>query len=621
MTGCSAENVPAWLQRTMAAYPADAKAKLAELYVKFKFDSDQLECFAANHGDVVKADKVPEFQRMLEAEMAVKSAPSAPPKGAATKRALDHTSFLGSASVGSLLAVAGVRVPSERDSEVVSPAPKRAREVGDVKTPKSEGPRPPQDTPENPPRPSLQVSLTKSLNSGNLSKTPTGATRAPVSVELLGDRQLWSGRRKGGYVWMDEALEDRAASRELRLTACEAKIAKAMLDRHPSEEVAVGVVGMPTQQETVLVGRIVCEGLDGKLNERSILLEGSRASSKGARVQLNVAECPQIAAFPGQIVGVLGRSGMAGTTFHARDFIAGLPSDAAPTAAPSTPLHMMVLSGPYCLRDSLDYTPLEQALEHAAREMPQVLVLLGPLMDANNAKVSSGDTTLPNEEEPRSFEEIYSDHVLPLLSRCLAPLRRGSSPTEVLLVPSLDEVMCFHPLPQPPLNVALGDEPALGKALGKLADLGVKFLPNPAHVEINGLRVSITSSDALSPVLRAGLVLRPEQRKIDEALGLLLKQRSLFPVVPRDPPQVSEARAAALDFVDDATPDVCIFPAVSGTPSGTFVDSTLFVNPGPLCRPAVLGSFAELWVTPAADKGKNPAHLRDRARIDIQKLN
>merc|ERR1719253_223944 len=325
----------------------------------------------------------------------------------------------------------------------------RAREAtGDVKTPKSEGARPSQSTPESLPKPSLQVSLTKSLNSGNLSKPPTGGALAPVSVELLGDRQLWSARRndrKGGYVWMDEALEDRAASREQRLTACEGQVAQAMLQRHAGEDIVVGSVGVPTQQETGLVGRIVCEGLDGKLNERSILLEGSRASSKGARVQLNVAECPQIAAFPGQIVGVLGRSGMAGTTFHARDFIAGLPSDAAPTAAPSAPLHMMVLSGPYCLRDSLDYTPLEQALEHAAREMPQVLVLLGPFLDANNAKVSSGDTTLPNEEEPRSFEEVYSDHVLPLLSRCLAPLRRGSPPTEVLLVPPPDEVMCFHP--------------------------------------------------------------------------------------------------------------------------------------------------------------------------------
>merc|ERR1712032_1461064 len=181
--------------------------------------------------------------------------------------------------------------------------------------------------------------------------------------------------------------------------------------------------------------------------------------------------------------------------------------------------------------------------------------------------------------------------------RAISRLRKASPVTQVLIVPSLDEVLSFHPLPQPPMDVALGARLGAG-IFDSFRNLGVRFLPNPAHASINGFRCSFTSADALSPVLR-DIVLRPEGKKIEEAQRLLLQQRTLFPVVPRDPANVCEARAAALDFpfAEDAVPDVCIFPSVSGNPSGAIVDGTVFVNPGPLCRPNVVGTLAELWIT------------------------
>merc|ERR1711970_1402983 len=109
-------------------------------------------------------------------------------------------------------------------------------------------------------------------------------------------------------------------------------------------------------------------------------------------------------------------------------------------------------------------------------------------------------------------------------------------------------------------------------------------------IRIGGLGISVTSSDALSPVLR-DLVLRPEGKKIQESLRHLLRQRTLFPALPRDPPQVSEARASALDFPAGSVPDVCIFPSQIGGLSAAFVEDVTFVNPGSVCRPAALGSF------------------------------
>jgi len=309
---------------------------------------------------------------------------------------------------------------------------------------------------------------------------------------------------------------------------------------------------------------------------------------------------------------------MTGTTFHARDFLPGLVREPASVPSDDASLHLMVVVGPYCLRDSLDFSPLEQALRYAAREKPQVVIIMGPFLDANNQKVCSGETALPNDDdgEIHSYEELYTEHVLPLLHKYLQPLRRAS--TEFLVMPSLDEVLCFHPLPQPPLDASLG--PGLeSKDLGALKRLGVKFLPNPAHLQINGVAVSVTSADALTPILRE-IVLRPEGRKIEEALRLLLQQRTLFPVVPREPAHVSEARAAALDFVEGVEPQLCIFPSVTGNPSGVFVDSTLFINPGSVCRPMVLGSFAEVWLTPSAVSDGNSKPFGERVRVDIQKL-
>lgn len=610
------------LPRLIGRLPSECSAKLTELHRRLPFTDNDIDAFEVNQGTLT-AENIPVFQAFLEesanaAKQQLKLATTPSQGEAGAKRAR-----LGFSTQGALLrdvgAAFGRSATRSRgsivDVEATTPVPKRLREArgdgAEVSTPEC-------------PRKQLKVSLKLSLNEGIAVKgTGLGVATAPVKLEVLGDPKLWTGPRRGTYTWMDEALEDRATERDRRLVELEVQLAEAMKRRHLElEDVVVGVIGVPAQAEAILCGRVVCEGLEGKLNERSILIEGSRETAKGARMQLNVTACPSIAAFPGQLVAVLGRSGTAGTTFHARDFIAGLP--APPPATLVAPgcnelLHMLVAAGPYCLRDGLDYCPLEKALEYAAKANPQVLVLLGPFVDANNKLICDGDAQLEGEAEPCSFEEVYTKCVLRTLRRGIAALRRSSPSTQVLLVPSLEEVLCFHPMPQPPLDVALG--PSLGAGgEEQFKELGAHFLPNPAHLQINGLSVTITSADALTPVLRSGLVLRPDERKIEQALRLLQQQRSLFPVVPREPAVVSEARAAALDFPGGSIPDVCIFPSASGTASGTFVDGRLFVNPGSLCRPAAYGTFAEIWLAPPPADGSN-ASLLARAQVDIQSFN
>ena len=49
-----------------------------------------------------------------------------------------------------------------------------------------------------------------------------------------------------------------------------------------------------------MVGRVVSDS-EGALNDQSVLLEGCRAASEGARVRLDLSGLPAFRLFPGQV--------------------------------------------------------------------------------------------------------------------------------------------------------------------------------------------------------------------------------------------------------------------------------------------------------------------------------
>lgn len=56
------------------------------------------------------------------------------------------------------------------------------------------------------------------------------------------------------------------------------------------------------QAEALFVGRVCCDG-EGRLNEASAQLEGDIATSKGARVRLDLSRVPALRIFTGQVCG------------------------------------------------------------------------------------------------------------------------------------------------------------------------------------------------------------------------------------------------------------------------------------------------------------------------------
>jgi len=450
-----------------------------------------------------------------------------------------------------------------------------------------------------------------------------GGGNADMMLEVLGDTSLWTGQWGRPYKWMDEALHRRNHLRDERMRILEERLVSLMRQRHPNEEPLHIVLGQTAQDEVIVCGRVVSEAAASLMNDRSMLLEGYTPVAMfdkdddgerrtAIRVSLNIVACKSVLAFPGQVVCVLGRPSSTGTAFYARDFVGGLSLPSPPASLPSSvpssaegKLRVFVLAGPFSLENSLDYSALETSLRFVGTCRPHLVVLLGPFLDASNQRVSSGEPMIEEDEGIETFDGIYRDIVLPTLQRSLVALRQNSPETIVAVVPSLEEILNFHPLPQPGLDTMLA--PMLMDPHGLDGLRGVQFLPNPVHLQLeNQVLLSITSADVLMPVLRSGLVLRPEEKRLDAAAKALLLQRSLFPVLPRDPAQVSESRAQALNFPEERLPDAIVSPTQVGDLGGTRVAATMFANPGSVCGPTSRGGFVELRLNRKLAEGCAP---------------
>ncbi|CAN0562753.1 unnamed protein product, partial [Laminaria digitata] len=130
--------------------------------------------------------------------------------------------------------------------------------------------------------------------------------------------------------------------------------------------------------------------------------KGSRRDSGGQRVHLDLRELQSFALFPGQAVAVQGVNGSGGRMV-ARGVIDGVPRP-LPSSAPSElvrvqhgaelgggrALSIFAAAGPFTTSDSLVYEPLNDLLGAVRAARPDVVVLMGPFVDAEHPKVRGG---------------------------------------------------------------------------------------------------------------------------------------------------------------------------------------------------------------------------------------
>jgi hypothetical protein len=352
------------------------------------------------------------------------------------------------------------------------------------------------------------------------------------------------------------------------------------------------------------------EILDAEINEM-VGDDEQNEFTEMKRVRAAVHDIAQsYSLFPGQIVAMRGTN-PSGRLVDAAQI---LTPPAAPTfahTASTSGLRMLVACGPFSTAQSSAYAPLADVVQLANAERVDVLVLVGPFVDAESPVLRADAEHAPSNAAP-SADECQSA-VSALLSGVQHDIR-------VVCVPSTRDLNAHLVFPQPPLARMGGDN--------------CTSVPNPATFVVNDVCIGTTSSavvqhlsssltsklyDAAAAAAAAAaagddaaISAAPQSAQTVPADRMaqicrhLLEQRSYYPLFP--PAKDSNVVVSKFEqYALNVAPDVCIVPC-DLKQFVTVVDRTVFVNPGRLAKSRTGGTVA--FVTVHSGGGPDRTYVR-----------
>lgn len=141
-------------------------------------------------------------------------------------------------------------------------------------------------------------------------------------------------------------------------------------------------VDLSSQEKVKCIGRI-CSDSDYKLDRNSTILIGAD-EMKLRTVRLNFDQMnSSISLFPGQIVFAQGMNPRGDIMFvdaiHAKRMLTN-----AEMPKIDENLSIVMASGPYTSNNDLSYEPLNELLAYCKINKPDVLIMIGPFLDANH---------------------------------------------------------------------------------------------------------------------------------------------------------------------------------------------------------------------------------------------
>ena len=220
--------------------------------------------------------------------------------------------------------------------------------------------------------------------------------------------------------------------------------ADSILEEHSESIESFAPCSLPSQGEVVAVGRIASENM-AKLTPLSIMLEGDRMHSFGRSVNVEINQLEDCSFFSGQILAIKGvnpsgnkfvASHLYTTTCNNGRITVGNPNDFDEEKDVTS---FIVAVGPFTTSDSLNYSPMTDLLKIVKKDRPDVTVLLGPILDCNHSDVQNCNVT-------ESMFDLADQYIKSIKNDL-------SFYTEVVFVPSLNDVF-HHPVyPQPPYEL------------------------------------------------------------------------------------------------------------------------------------------------------------------------
>ncbi|KAI6820348.1 DNA polymerase alpha 70 kDa subunit [Hortaea werneckii] len=515
-----------------------------------------------------------------------------------------------------------------------------------------------------PARPDLPgVSFADRQNAGQIVESinghlPAASTSVEPAVESRTKLKANVEIQKFGYKTMAMKLSEASEVLDDRIDM----FTDLIQEHYQLPDTAFGNPAAQSTAEIVAVGRIACDQPNGKLNAASVVIETSRRMGAGLRIPLKFQDGVAYDVFPGKIMACRGTN-VSGEYFSVAEILP-IPQLPPPASSPleldvhndrltdssgdTTPLNMMVASGPYTTDTDLDFTPLHTLLDRANDTKADALILCGPFLDIEHPIVASGDFEphLPANTSISPDRATLADIFRHFISQPLQTLLHASPTTTIILVPSLRDALSKH-VAWPQDRFA---KPPLG--LPK----GVHVVTNPILLSINEILVGISTQDILSELRRENIAISSPQHPSEDTLArltrALIDQRHFFPLFPPQarenlpalskvsgevPDPGSEERLPMGACVDlsyvklaewvNVKPDLLVLPSAL-SPFAKVVEGVTALNPGPLMKKRGAGTFAALSIQPRrlSDEEREAAEtpvghmLYERARVDVVKI-
>ena len=387
------------------------------------------------------------------------------------------------------------------------------------------------------------------------------------------------------YKYMFQKIQDKSAVLEEMISALSHQMRDTlMLDEFEN-------VLSHTQDDVTIAGRICCDSV-GRLNSKSVLLEGSMETSGGERIPLDLNDVNNYSLFPGQIVALQGKNST-GSKVHPSSIYNGtrLPFYSAAKkdlVVDENHFAMYVTCGPYAANDDevLSYAPLDNFLEVVQSEVPDVVIMMGPFVDSKHPVIHSGKMDC-------TFEELFQV-ICNKVTTAVKNLK-----TEVIFVPSQRDVFHEFVYPQAPFP-----EESTNKII---------MMADPSTILVNDVCIGMTSTDILFHLGGEEVSsFNVKNDRLGRITDHLLRQQCYYPL---HPPSL-EVNVEMEQFENYAfmpvTPDLLI------TPSDLryFIkdlDGCLAANPGRLVKGKTGGTFLKLILKPKKCENANRSSVVDQS--------
>ncbi|KAL5007932.1 hypothetical protein ScPMuIL_013513 [Solemya velum] len=332
-------------------------------------------------------------------------------------------------------------------------------------------------------------------------------------------------------------------------------------------------IGLPVQDQVTVVGRICCD-CNGKLNAKSVLLEGSRETSAGKSIPLDLTDLTEFSLFPGQVSAFDGTNAT-GMKFVAKKVYPGiclpLPEIKVKPETDITKLSVMIAAGPFTTSDNLAYEPLTELIKYIQRDKPDVCVLMGPFVDSRNEEIDKGHLG-------KTYEELFRTQ-MEIIARMTEKVQ-----CKVLIVPSQRDVHHDFVYPQPPF------------VLKDFNNKHIQFVSDPATICINNVVFGLTSTDVLFHLGQEEISFPPGGTdRLGRLTQHLLTQHSYYPLYPQTEDMNVDHTLQELYGHMPVTPHVLVVPSdlryFIKDIKGCFC-----VNPGRLAKGQVGGTYTRMVI-------------------------